>query len=796
MRRIPLAVVAALVLADCASPPIVPVDTPPPPPPPATALWSDSTTWGGAGVPLAGANVTIPTGATIVLDVSTPPLNRITILGTLQVATDKDVSITARDIWDEGTLRAGTESAHDLHNFTVTLTGADSGVGDPTIGAKVVAVFPGAALELHGDTRLGWTRLSATASAGSTTLSLAEATAWRTGDRLVLASTDYDPGQAEEVVVASATANAISLQTPLHYSHFGLLQTIAGRTVDERGEVGLLTRNIMVQGDSQSSSSFGGHIIVLQGGQAHVEGVTLLRMGQAGHVARYPMHWHMAGDVTGQYIRDASIWKTNNRCVTIHGSDNATAQRNVCYDHLGHGYFLEDGSETGNLIEHNLGLSSRVPAANVRILPSDATPATFWITNPDNTIRDNDAAGSVAFGFWFALPAAPTGLSTGQPDAPRLTPLRQFLDNEAHSNRQPGLNVDNGPTAALTTETTSYTPRLDAVATGTPVIGTFQNFSGWKNSQRAVWIRGSALRLDNAILADNMQGATFANSDVILQNSLVVGESANLTAAPNPSYPIRGFEFYDGTNSASNVTFANFVPRAGRPASAIGYNRADGFPISQQNNASSIQLTNANAVYLDTPNVGKDGDQSSLFVDTDGGLTGTPGNTVVASTPFLVTPACTLRADWNSYICPARYDGLALQTDNGIAVAPLALRRDDGATVALAGVPNNPQSAQMSILPSRNYDVVWGTFPPARPHITLQRASAGDWLRLAIPYPGNQFNVLRDFSSTGLPAVSSLAAVDASAGDSYYYDSVASTVYVKLVVRTSRTSTTIQIAPK
>ncbi|HEY4322226.1 MAG TPA: G8 domain-containing protein [Gemmatimonadales bacterium] len=795
MRIIPAVVVVAIAAA-CAQPDAVSSAPPPPPGSPATVLWSDSATWGETGVPVAGANVTIPTGTTVILDVATPPLNRITIMGTLQVATDKDVAITARDIWDEGILRAGSESAHDLHNFTVTLTGADSGVGDPTIGAKVLAVFPGAALELHGDTRLGWTRLSATASAGSTILSLAEPTAWRTGDRLVLASTDYDPGQAEEVVVASATATTITLQTPLHHSHFGLLQTIAGRTVDERGEVGLLTRNVTVQGDSQSSSSFGGHIIVLQGGQAHVEGVTLLRMGQAGHVARYPMHWHMAGDVTGQYIRDASIWKTNNRCITIHGSDNATAERNVCYDHLGHGYFLEDGSETGNLIEHNLGLSSRAPAASLRILPSDATPATFWITNPDNTVRDNDAAGSVAFGFWYALPAAPTGLSTGQPDAPRLTPLRQFLGNEAHSNRQPGLNVDNGPTAALTTETTSYTPRLGAVAAGTPVIATFQNFTGWKNSQRAVWIRGSGLRLDGAVLADNMQGATFANSDVILQNSLVVGESANLTTAPNPSYPIRGFEFYDGTNAVSNVTFANFVSRAGRPASAIGYNRADGFPISPQNNAASVQLVNANAVYLDTPNSGKDGDMASLFVDADGGITGTPGNSIVANTPFLLTPACTLHAEWNSYVCPARYDGLALQTDNGVAVAPLSLRRDDGVTVALAGVPNNPVSAQMSILPSRTYEVVWGTFPPARPRITLQRASVGDWLRVAIPYPGNEFTVLRDYSSTGLSAIGSIAAVDASAGDSYYYDPVTSVVYVKLVVRTGRTSTTIQVVPK
>ncbi len=790
--------IALVALAACAQPDAVIVSVPPAPPPPAPgpARWSDATTWPGGILPLAGADVTIPADKTILLDVATPALNKVVINGTLTAATDRDVALTARNVWILGSLRAGTEASHDLYKFTLTLTGADSGASNASIGDKVLAVFGGGSLELHGDTRLGWTRIAATAPAGSSSLLLSEPMSWRSGDRLVVASTDYDPGQAEEVVVANATSTSVTLQTGLRFSHWGTLQTIAGHSVDERAEVALLTRNITIQGDSAvSSSGFGGHTIVLAGGTAHIEGVTFLRMGQSGHLARYPMHWHMANDVSGQYIRDASIWKTNNRCLTVHGSDNAIAQRNVCYDHLGHGYFLEDGSESGNTFDHNLGLTSRTPSVALRLIPSDATPATFWITNPDNNFRNNAAAGSVGFGFWFALPAAPTGLSVGQSDLPRITPLRQFSDNVAHSNRQPGLNVDNGPKLDLTPETTNYNPRVGAVAGGAVATGYFQNFTGWKHSGRAVWIRGTGLRLDGATLSDNQQGATFANGDIIFQNSFVAGESGNLTTAPNPSFPIRGYEFYDGTNGASNVTFANFIPRTGRPASALGYNRSDGFPISQFNFATGLQLMNANAVYLDNPGATQDGDKASLFVDTDGSVTGTAGNSVVNNNPFLITPTCTFRTEWNSWICPNRYDGLSISSDNGGAVAPLSIVRDDAASVSLAGVPGNLASAQVSILPGRNYAINWAGAAPDKPHVTFQRASVSDWIRVSFPYANVPFNVLRDGSSTALPLAVSLADLDASQGDRYYWDAAAQRIYAKIWVRSGRTSSTIQVVP-
>ena len=135
-------------------------------------------------------------------------------------------------------------------------------------------------------------------------------------------------------------------------------------------------------------------------------------MGQRGKLARYPIHWHMMGDAPGQYARGNSIWHSFSRCVTVHGTNDVTVANNVCYDHAGHGYFLEDGIETRNTFSGNLGVLTRIPPAGKRLLPTDATPATFWMTNPDNTWHGNVAAGSEGHGFWIALPEHPTGLST------------------------------------------------------------------------------------------------------------------------------------------------------------------------------------------------------------------------------------------------------------------------------------------------------------------------------------------------------------------------------------------------
>lgn len=97
---------------------------------------------------------------------------------------------------------------------------------------------------------------------------------------------------------------------------------------------------------------------------------------------RYPIHFHLSGNVSGSYVRGCSIHHTFNRAVTIHGVTGLLVEHNVAYHVMGHAFFIEDGIETGNTIQYNLGVFVQTSST---LLITDVTPATFWVTNPNNT---------------------------------------------------------------------------------------------------------------------------------------------------------------------------------------------------------------------------------------------------------------------------------------------------------------------------------------------------------------------------------------------------------------------------
>jgi cell migration-inducing and hyaluronan-binding protein len=751
--------------------------------------WSNAASWPGNQVPVVGDSVVIPAGTTIKLDVSPPPLHSLTIEGTL-VFDNVDLSLTSGWILVRGALQIGSESHPYTKRALITLTGTGA-ANDPSVdgmGNKMLGVS--GSVEIHGARRGGWTRLRNTAAAAATRLELVDNPGWKVGDRIAVASSEYSQDRFEEAEITAVSGDAITLAVPLKYEHFGEIVSVSGTSVDERAEVGLLTRNITIQGDTGSTPGYGGHIMILAGAIAHIEGVELFRMGQRGELARYPMHWHMAGDVSGQYFRNSSVWRTFNRCVTVHGSDNATVEDNVCFDHTGHGYFLEDGGETGNLIAGNLGFNSRVPAEADRLLGSDSRPATFWITNPDNSIRKNVAAGSKGFGFWYALPKNPTGLSVGQPDLPRSTPLREFSGNVAHSNHSGGLNVDDGPMIDGNTETTNYAPRVTPADNNSPaVVADFTSFRAYKHSGRAVWLRGSNLELSASLLADNAIGATFASSQTYVTGTTFIGVSGATTKLPSGT-SLRGFEFYDGRVWADNVKFINYNGAATTvPASALGYNRNNSFPIDPLNYAGKLTFINANEFYLETPHDTRDGDKAAVFFDQSGDVTGTAGRFVAANTPILLTNACTLRSAWNSYVCTNRFVKLQVSSaQSGEIVAPLTVTRDDATALALSGTGNGTTHAALSAIPGRGYTMSWSGTAPTRPRFYLNSAQPGDAVYVSAPLAAAPTKVQRDYYD-GHPVnpANSLAELQASTdGTRYFYDAGAGMIHLKLVVMADR----------
>ena len=64
----------------------------------------------------------------------------------------------------------------------------------------------------------------------------------------------------------------------------------------------------------------------------------------------------------------------------MHGRHNFDIVNNVAFEVFGHCYFTEDGIETGNTFQHNLGGNILKPLIKVIDGDSDNEPYISWIT--------------------------------------------------------------------------------------------------------------------------------------------------------------------------------------------------------------------------------------------------------------------------------------------------------------------------------------------------------------------------------------------------------------------------------
>jgi hypothetical protein len=314
---------------------------------------------------------------------------------------------------------------------------------------------------------------------------------WKMGDRIVLTTTDYLPGHSEllEISKPVTDTNKITVQRinpdtnesekkGVMYPHSGhvypldLLPARLGiklKEVETRAAVGLLTRSIRIvsaddfpKGNDPiaptcnydcfpvSKGYFGGHVMIRQGfKELKVQGVEFYQLGQGGRKGRYPVHLHLLRKTKDAFVKDSSIHDSMTRFITVHATQDFLLARNVGYMSIGHGFYLEDGTEINNKLYSNLGVLARsaaqngpnepnklnprmvpgilsspnrcdkdhtkrcktdadcttgtcVPPAAFPYLTDWARPTVFWIMNGWNDIEGNMAAGAGACGacFW------------------------------------------------------------------------------------------------------------------------------------------------------------------------------------------------------------------------------------------------------------------------------------------------------------------------------------------------------------------------------------------------------------
>ncbi|XP_072425699.1 fibrocystin-L-like [Chiloscyllium punctatum] len=652
-------------------------------------VWSSRYTWGGDTPPEAGSLVVITRGQTILLDQSTPVLKMLVIQGGTLVFDEADIELQTENILitDGGVFQIGTESAPFRHKAIITLHGHLRAKELPLYGAKTLAVREGT-LDLHGlPVPVVWTHLAQTAKAGSSNLILQKAVTWKPGDKIVIASTGDSHSQREnEVRIIEAVSDdgrILCLTEPLMYQHLGVSIPLPDGVVFEaRAEVGLLTRNIVVRGSNQvewndrieacpegfntgefatqtcfqgrfgeeiGSDQFGGCIMFHNPQPSkdlvvgRIEYVEIYHAGQAFRLGRYPIHWHLMGDLRYKsYVRGCAIHQTFNRAVTIHGTHHLLVEGNVAYNIMGGAFFIEDGIEQGNVLQYNLAVMVR---QSTSLLNDDLTPAAFWVTNPSNTIRHNAAAGGTHFGFWYRLLEHPDGPSYTPDVCPRNLPLGQFLNNTVHSQGWYGLWIFE-----------AYHPQKGGQCNSLIAEpARFDSLISWNCQRGAEWVGGGALQFHNFVMVNNEK----AGIDIKSIKQSYVNEWGEAMGAMIKNATIVGHTEELDFNAINCVSKGIALPLSeGLMVSTIKLVNFD------QPNCTAIALTElinfepiqhrgwnvrfSGVQYFNTTTKGAFSSEHDIVLhDLDGSLTGTPGNKVLPYSSLLDPARCHPSAEWS-----------------------------------------------------------------------------------------------------------------------------------------------------
>jgi hypothetical protein len=446
--------------------------------------WSDGGTWEGGKVPAAGARVQVRAGHTVTYDAKSDAVIRfIHVAGALTFAPDRDTLLNVGLI----KIQAGEDATEGGFDCDAHLNVDDKkwprpellvGTPDRPIDPRHTAVIRlhyvdghdkqscpaivccGGRMDFHGaPMSRTWLKLAATAKKGDAALSLEEpVTGWKPGDRVIVTATTRqnkvkktfqpsvkDSTQTEERIIKAIDGARITLDAALKFDHLG--------DGDYRAEVANLSRNVVIE---SARTDARGHTMYHHGSTGSISYAEFRKLGKPGVLGRYSLHYHLVSDsMRGSYVVGASIWDSGNRWLTVHGTNYLVVRDCVGYQSLGHGFFLEDGTEVFNVFDRNLA----VQAFNTKPLPKQIIPfdkndgSGFWWANSRNTFTRNVAAECDEYGYFFQAAKTPDfdpALKVMTPDGTkervdiRTLPFIRFEDNVTHCQRRHGFNLGGG----------------------------------------------------------------------------------------------------------------------------------------------------------------------------------------------------------------------------------------------------------------------------------------------------------------------------------------------------------------
>jgi cell migration-inducing and hyaluronan-binding protein len=324
------------------------------------------------------------------------------------------------------------------------------------------------------------------------------------------------------------------------------------------------------------------------------------------------------------------------------------------------------------------------------------------------------------------------------------------------------------------------------------LVSHFEDFTGYKNRNGAVWGRGELHLFTNLRVADNAIGFTHAAAAVgraeytsTVIDSLFVGETDNIGNPGTPEeiaygrslpnhmadFPIRGYEYYDLRHDVVNTTFVNFEPNATRDAGALSYLMYTSFGMSTENAIEGAKFINAKRVSFPpvvrkwASDFGRRAAWSSAAIhDKDGSVGGVPDSYIVIDNGIASDEeACEIKPSWNAAVCRGDMGRFSVGGNFGFGNGPIAdpvMLSRNGRRFEYTGGSTIRSGAELRLETGRE-----------SLSLSLTEMDKGSWVIFELP----EFTT----AAAGVEQ-SSLAALKGANATSYFRDG--DTLWVKLVV--------------
>jgi hypothetical protein len=197
--------------------------------------------------------------------------------------------------------------------------------------------------------------------------------------------------------------------------------------------------------ESADPNGVRGHTLYHRFSQGGISYARFAHLGKENKLGRYAIHFPLIGaTMRGSSVIGAAIVDSHNRWITIHGAEYLVVRDCVGYQSVGHGYFMEDGTEVYNLLDRNLGVQAfrgkPLPDQVLQFDPNDG--AAFWWANGRNSLVRNVACENDEYGYRYDSQSGSSfdsHLPVRMPDGSkqivdiRALPISRFSENESHT---------------------------------------------------------------------------------------------------------------------------------------------------------------------------------------------------------------------------------------------------------------------------------------------------------------------------------------------------------------------------